>query len=345
MAHPGKTVLRRIPFFAPAARPVLFLGLMGFTPDEAARIESQLQLTPVGGVQWRLARFGDADAWVVNGARTRMLAEDEVCVDPPSTQEEPVRLRLRDVDRPVAFSRPLASSDFEPACTFDLDSVSSIVILLAKLSQWLRPRAMLLAMADLLTLHAAGIRRRSRVWHLACDNRLVAVVDLQGEIGVLPDATLGDLARASWHPRPDAAGYVPDNFARKSIAGLLWEYAGRTQRDLLPARYRDVPIHLKRAPLLGHRLFSDAQLFVLRELSQAPRTFADLCASAKFSAEEIARALTAFYLVGSVTSSVPRADGARDATASIWPWWMSQHPDSMPSVPDFTAPGALPLAH
>ncbi|MEJ6020936.1 hypothetical protein [Ramlibacter sp. PS4R-6] len=338
--------MRRLPFFAPPARPVLYLGLVGFTPAETRLIESQLELAPVGGVHWVLAPFAGADAWMINGARTHVLAPDEVCVAAASPAEDSVRLRLAEVDRPVAFSRPLADADFEPACTFELSSVSSLVILLAKFSQWLRPRAMLLALADLLTLHAANIRRRSRVWHLTCDNRLVGVVDLQGDIGVLPDATLGDLARASWLPRPDAAGYVPDNFARKSIAGLLWEYAGRTQRDLLPARYRESPIHLKRAPLLGYRLFNDAQLFVLRELAQAPRTLAELCASATFSAQEIARALAAFYLVGSVTSSSKRADAAhRESAASVWPWWMSQQPESVPGVPDFTAPGALPLAH
>lgn len=341
----GRLVQRNF-FSTPAARPVLFLGLVGFAPDEALRIESQLQLAPLGGVQWRLSCFQEADAWILNGARTRVLADDCVCVDPASERDTPVRLRLSDVDRPVAFSRPLANAAFEPKCSFDLDSVSSLMILLAKFSQLLRPRAMLLALADLLTQHAAGIRRRSRVYHLMCDNRLVAVVDVQGDIGVLPDATLGELARASWIPRPDPAGYVPDNFARKSIAGLLWTYARRTDRDLLPERYRHAPIHLKRVPLIAQRLFGDAQLYVLRELSEAPRTFGQLCDSATFSAQEIARALTAFYLVGSVTSSAQHADAARRAAeSSTWPWWMSQHPDSVPAALDFHASGAMRLSH
>jgi hypothetical protein len=305
-----------------------------------------MHLAPVGGVHWRVTRYADADAWVVNGARTRLLAEDEVCVDAASERDAPLRMRLHEVDRPVAFARPMSDARFEPACSFDMQCTGSLVVMLAKFSHWLRPRAMLLALADLLTLHAAGIRHRSRVYHLTCDNRLIGVIDLQGEVAVLPDVTLGELSRASWQPRPDAAGYVPDNFVRKSLAGLLWEYAGRTQRDLLPARYRQVPIHLKRTPLLGHRLFSDAQLYVLRELAQAPRTFADLCAGEKFAAHEIARALTAFYLVGCVTSRAERAEASRhDPHSSVWPWWMSQHPEPSHAATAVRVDGALHAAH
>ena len=321
-------------FFHPAARPVLCLGLVGFSTSDCEHIASQMHLAPVGGVHWRVTRYAEADAWVVNGARTRLLAEDEVCVDAASERDAPVRMHLRDVDRPVAFSRPLADARFEPACAFDMTSTGSLVVMLAKFSHWLRPRAMLFALADLLTHHAPGIRHRSRVYHLTCDSRLVGVIDLQGDVAVLPDATLGELARATWQPRPVAAGYVPDNFVRKSLAGLLWEYAGRTQRDLLPARYRQVPIHLKRTPLLGHRLFTDAQLFVLRELADAPRTLAQLCAPEKFPAHEIARALTAFYLVGCVTSRAERAEASRrDPHTSVWPWWMSQHPEGAQAAP------------
>jgi hypothetical protein len=332
--------------FHPAARPTLFLGLVGFTPSECEAISSQMHLAPVGGVHWRVAAYQQADAWVVNGSRTHVLSPDEVSVQGASEAVAPLRMRLPDVDRPVAFSRPFAEETFEPACSFDMRSTGSLVVMLARFSQWLRAKAMLLALADLLTQHAAAIRRRSRVYHLVCDGRLVGVIDLQGDIAVLPEATLGDLARASWSPRPDAAGYVPDNFARKSLAGLLWEYAGRTQRDLLPARYREVPIHLKRTPLLGHRLFTDAHLYVLRELAKGPRTFAQLCAADKFAAQDVARALTSFYLVGCITSRQARADASRhEPYPSVWPWWMSQHPQHPARAGGAHAAGELHPAH
>jgi hypothetical protein len=335
--------VQRLALFTPTARPVLYLGLVGFAPGDGERIETQLQYAPVGGVSWRICRFSQADAWVFNGAHTRLCAEDEVCIEPAVPGETAVRLRLSEVDRPLAFSRPLADAEFEPACTFELNATSSLIVLLAKFSHWLRPRAMLLAVADLLTLNAASVRRRSRVWHLVCDNRLIGVVDLQGEVGVLPDATLGELSRASWLPRPDSAGYLPDNFARKSLAGLLWDYAGRTQRDLLPARYRHLPVYLKRTPLLGARLFDDAHLYVLRELGKAPRTLSQLCAPGKFAQPAIVQALTAFYLVGSITSSPKRASESQgQAPASAWPWWMSQQPEAAQADARHTT-GALPL--
>lgn len=80
-------------------------------------------------------------------------------------------------------------------------------------------------------------------------------------------------------------------------------------------------------------MFDDAQLFVLRELEQAPRTFEDLCGGL-FHRRAIEVALTAFYLVGSITSSPARAEAAhRKAQASVWPLSMSQQPEGPRALP------------
>lgn len=332
---------------ASAVRPVLVLGLVGFTAEEQARIERQVNVTPVGGVHWRVGSFSEADAWLACGERARLPADDEVIVESPAADSPAVRLWLPQVDRPIAFSRPLPSQDFEPACVFD-GSQTSLVITLAKFTRWLRPRTALLCLTDLLTRDAAKTRR-SRVYHVMGDNRLVAVVDLKGDIGVLPEATLGDIARASWVPRPDAARYVPDSFVRRNTRELLWEFAGRTDRDLLPAHYRTRPVLLRRAPLLAQRMLTDAQLFVMRELAEAPRTVAQLCKSGKFSAGEIVRALTAFYLVGCVTSSqhrvpMPIAMSRTAESNSSWPaFFFSSQQEERPGRLDLTVPGVLPV--
>lgn len=330
-------------FSASAQRPVLVLGLIGFTSQERHRIQSQLEIAPVGGVQWRIGNFADANGWLASGERTRVIADDEVVVDAGDADAKPVRLWLPQVDRPIAFSRPFASSEFDPAVSFELNSNTSLLIVLAKLSQWLRPQAMLLYLADLLVQNA-GRMRKSRVYHLMQQWRLIGVVDLQGHIGVLPEATLGDIAGASWLPRPDSASYVPENFARRGTRELLWEFAGRSERDLLPARYREMPIALRKAPLVAQRLMSDAHLFVLRELAQAPRTFAQLCTSAPLPASEIARALAAMYLVGAITSLTESANAllSRDGEASRWPWWQSSQGQGVSVAQDFTVPAALP---
>jgi hypothetical protein len=321
-------------FDAATTRPVLMLGLVGFTHEESRRIQSQLRLAPaIGGVQWRIGAFAGADAWLVNGARARLLAEDEVEVDSPPP-DSPVRFWLPEVDRPIAFSVPLGSREFEPACTFDAASDSSLYILLAKFSQWLRPRAMLLCVVDLLVRQAGEIRK-SRVYHLMAENRLVGVVDLKREIGVLPEATLAELARAAWSPRPDAAAYIPENFSKGGTSELLWEFAGRTRRELLPARYRTGLVSLRRAPLVAQRLFTDVQLLVLRELSASPRTLAELCATARVPAADVVRALGAFYLVGSIRSPArPLPAESRHDGGSSWPSWLSP-------LDETTAPAGL----
>lgn len=313
--------------FTSSLKPVLTLGLIGFAPLESQRIVQLAKEGPVRGIQWSLGDFADSDAWLASGARTRVLAHDEVAVDAcgSASGEAAVRFWLPKVDRPIAFSRPFACKDFEPACSFDANSASSVLIVLAKFANWLRPRAVLLYLADLLTRHA-GHMRKSRVYHVMAGHRLVAVVDLKGDVGVLPDVSLAEIAKAAWLPRPDSAAYIPDNFARRGTRELLWEYATRTERDLLPASFRTAAISLRTAPLLSQHLLTDAQLFVLRELKESPRTLRQLCAPGRFSASDIARALMALYVVGSVTSAPARAaapDRYRDEPATDWPWLVS----------------------
>ena len=67
----------------PAAPPVLLLGLVGFTQDEARRIESQLHLAPVGGVHWRTDNtrsltLGEAVAAHILADITKDLAEKPI---------------------------------------------------------------------------------------------------------------------------------------------------------------------------------------------------------------------------------------------------------------------------
>jgi hypothetical protein len=170
----------------------------------------------------------------VNGARVRIRREDEIEVD--GGTESPVRLQLSNVDRPVAFATPLPS-EFEPACTFDPDSFSSLTVALAKFASWLRPNLMLLQVADVL-VHKYASLKRSQVYHLMADSRLLGVVDLKGDVGVAPQTTSASLASAMWQPRPASAGYVPESFARRSTRLLLWEYAAHASHDVLPRRYR-----------------------------------------------------------------------------------------------------------
>jgi hypothetical protein len=227
-------------------RPALLLGLIGFSEEERQAIAAQL--LPGGELQWEISDVADADAWLVHGARTRVVATGEVVVDAAQSGDAPVRLSLPKLDRPIAFSKPLAEQEFRPAWTFD-QSPMSLLRMLAKFSRWLHTRLALLHVANVMIQNAPKVRR-SRVYHvMGTDHRLLAVVDLHNQTGVSPEATMADIESALWLPRPESAAIIPEEFATRDTPELIWEFSTRTGRNLLPARFRRAPIGLQSSPL------------------------------------------------------------------------------------------------
>jgi hypothetical protein len=336
---------------APCERPQLLLGLVGFTTDEEMRIRDAIARASPRQLVWRISTFGDADAWLVNGSRTQLLEDGDLGVASPAAGRDTVRFHLADIDRPIAFSEPVTSPDFEPTVTFSLHSIFTIQQVLARLSFWLRARA------GQLWIAAQLVERESQltpggVYHVACAERLLAVVDRRGDVGVLPLASLLDFEEAAWHSRPISARYIPECFERISMSMLMWQYALRSQRDLLPQRYRHDVIHYRRPPKLEQRVVSDGHLRLLRELSGAPGRFDDLRERTGAAEAQLARDLAALYLVGAITTNPRRARVAdaplptAEATASSLPHhsdWPSR-PVLVPAVLKDTVPAQLARA-
>ena len=66
------------------------------------------------------------------------MPDGNLKVAPGLPTERALNLNLSEVDRPVAFGLPLASSDIEPRCTFDPGSEASMHGVLAQFEGWLR---------------------------------------------------------------------------------------------------------------------------------------------------------------------------------------------------------------
>jgi hypothetical protein len=133
------------------------------------------------------------------------------------------------------------------------------------------------------------------------------VVNLQGEVGVLPTAGPADFEDAIWTPRPAAAGDIPEQFVRASLSQLMWQYALRTTRDLLPKRYRSGLLYFRRPPRLPQRMLKDSHLLLERELAAMPASFDDLLERTGLSSARLSQDLAALYLVGAITSNPKRA--------------------------------------
>jgi hypothetical protein len=283
-------------------QPVLWLGVAGFSPEQERRIDALLADQPAGWPLWRRSRFADADAWWIHGANMRVLRDGTVKVAGPGERARGVQLNLEEVDRPVAFSTPLAHPEFEPMYSFDLDAEPSARAVLQQFEGWLRPLRAQFALGAQIIQRESTLR--SGVYHVSHKANLLAIVDLQEwRAGLSPTARPVDFEDAQWEKRPDTANTPPERFVRCSLTQLMWTYAQRTSRDVLPERYRKSMIYFRRSPRVPLRMLQDSHLLLLRELSASPADFNSLLERTGLSPNRLARHLACLYFAGSITSS------------------------------------------
>jgi hypothetical protein len=288
-----------------AEQPVLGLGVCGFAPEERALLEAAL-VRPDALPRWRLCAFGEADAWCVNGAKVRVMPGGDLRIGAGLPTERALQLNLADVDRPVGFSQPIASHEFEPRCTFDLHSPASVAAMLLQFDHWLRPlRSQFVIGAQILR---RGVDLRHGIFHVSQNGNLLAVLDFQqGNAGISPRAHPVDLAEAQWDKRPPGARTPPEEFIRITPAQLAWVYVRRTDSDVLPERYRNELIYYRHVPNVPVRWLRDSQLLVLRELSAEPDTLDGLARRTGLPVEVLARDLACLYYAGSITTTRGKA--------------------------------------
>ena len=284
--------------------PVLRLGLAGFSAGQQDDLAQVLRGMGAGAVHWELCDLDSADAWLFNGARVQDLGEDRIRVGAGVPTARSIQLHLPDVDRPVAFSQPLACPHFKPLYSFDPESRPSLMAVLRKFESWLAPTVAQFCLAAHIVEHETALR--SGTFDLTNNGAVLAVVSMHGEAAVLPTAGPADFEDAVWGREP-AEGSAPEHFVKASMSQLMWQYAVRTQRDVLPRHYRTGLLYFRRAPRVAQRLMRDSHLLLLRELAAGPATFGALLARCGLEEEKLAHELAALYFVGAITSNRKRA--------------------------------------
>jgi hypothetical protein len=283
--------------------PLLQLALAGFSAEQQDRIRACLPDVAPSDLTWTVGELGDADAWWVNGAGVRRVDERIVKVVAAAPTARSLQLNLPDIDRPVAFTRPLACADLEPDYSLDIASPESMTAVLEKFERWLSPLTAQLCLASHIVEHQAALG--PGVFEVRLDGRLLAMVDMHGEAGVLPGSGPAEFDNADWCRR--GSGAMPPALVRASMSQLMWQYSVRTQRDLLPRHYRTGLLYFRRPPRLPNRLLRDSHLLLMRELAAGPASFQALQQATGMPPARLAHALAALYFVGSITSNPKRA--------------------------------------
>lgn len=294
-------------------RPVLVLGLLGFSPDEEVRIGRAVEEHASAHVWWQLGHVGQADAWLVSGPRTRLLPDRHLTVAPGSPDGQQVRIALD--DRPLAFSEPVRLSPLAPEHRFTLESESSIWECLANLEKTsLLPTAAMLWLAARIV--ADDPQLKARVYHVTRGGEVLAIVDRVGNVGVCKGIGPAELETGQWVPAPSSAPRMPGGCFVTSFSELVWRYALRTVEDLLPPRYRSTLIYFRRPPKVPQRLLDDEHLVVMRELALGASSFDQLAETTGFNPTRLAAVLAALYLTGSITTNHSRAHDTRPPEAA-----------------------------
>lgn len=302
----------------PMEHPILWLGMTGFAPQERAALEVSL-VRPDGLPRWRSCSFGDADAWWINGAKVRLMPDGNLKVGAGLPTEHALNLNVSEVDRPLAFALPLAGDAFEPRFTFEPGSQSSIHRVLLQFEHWLwLVRAQFVLGAQI--IHR-GPELRREVYHVSYGSRLLAVLDfLQGKAAIAPRAHPVDLWEAQWAKRPVGAHDLPESFVPVTPAQLAWAYVRRTDRDMLPPRYRTHTIYYRHVPGVPLRWLRDSQLMLLRELSAEPGTIESLRQRTGLPLAHIEHDLTCLYYAYAITTTrakaAARAEPRRESQAN-----------------------------
>ncbi|HET8747141.1 MAG TPA: hypothetical protein VFM98_16200 [Ramlibacter sp.] len=296
--------------------PGLRLGLAGFGEAQQKLAAEAAQAAATPRFSWEVGSFAEADAWWLDGRRTMLMPNKHLRVQPAVPSGRSVQIAFADVDRPVAFTLPLAAADFKPTLRFALEEREAAVQVLHQFAGFMQIMLAQFCLASSISDKQPTLGAGS--WEVLREGELVAVVDLKMGAAVDPTAGPQDFDDATWCVREHGAVMIPVNWPRASISQLMWQYAQRSRRDLLPPHYRTKPLFFRRPPRLAQRQLRDAHLLLMRELVAQPgMDFEALQQSTGMGDGALARCLSALYVVGSITSNPRRASAAANLAAAV----------------------------
>lgn len=294
--------------------PVFRLGLVGF--DEREEQLLRAGVAPYRKVQWRCGRAEGADAWLINGPRVGRMHDTLVRVVASAEAGGGKTLLLDVGSRPTAVATPAPHLLQQlTGLSFDLRQPASLSTCLAAFDARLGQLRRLYSIAAHLVRCNEVVGKA--VYELRAGTQLLAVADMKGMVLVHPGATDAQLEKAVWKHRARKMLEVPQDFEQHALAEVLWTYTTRTRLDLLPQRYLECPVYLRRPPRVRAELLGDVHLRIIRELAVSPARLVDLVDRTGADARTLGRGLAALYYVGSVTSNPDRAWAASQQAG---PW-------------------------
>jgi hypothetical protein len=320
--------------------PAFWIGAAGFSAQQRTIIEASLR--PTAGAAWRLSKFGDADAWLINGAKCRMTADGNLRVSPGVATEAAFNLDMRATNRPVAFATPIADANLEPHLTFDANSSADVQRTLAQFDSWLGFARAQFALGAQIVMRGALLRHC--LYHVHHQGKLLAILDFwHGDAALSPQMTAEDLEAATWDQHPAGARILPPGFAQFRPAQLAWRYVLRSSEIPLPARYKNRTIYYRRVPRVPLSWLRDSHLRLLKDLSVKCASLSELSQRTGIVSPQIERDLSCLFHAGAITTTESKAASPAAAQAYSRRPILEEQVAHVPERADPTVPGRLGL--
>jgi DNA-binding transcriptional ArsR family regulator len=276
--------------------------MAGFSPEQEHAIQAAAAASRL--THWVCGPLAGADAWVINGQCAQHLGDGRIRIASRQAGGRSVHLQLSRAQRPVAFSLPVPAN-LHGVTSFDVGAFESILEAIGVFEFVLAAEAARFLLAGHIVDQQDVLS--SGTYELRAKGQLIAVVDMRGDACVLPSVRPANFDIAVWTRANHDRMRVPQNFARASLALLMWRYVSRSPRDLLPVRYRTGSIYFRRPPRIDPVLVDEEHLLVMRELAIRPASYDELKARLDMQDVVLARTLAALYYVGSITANRLRA--------------------------------------
>lgn len=317
--------------------PQLNLGLLGFTPEQRAQVQSYVdQYTalsisgePADGSEpvfknplWQITGFREANALLLHTAHAQVDSEQVVRFNVDEQNTDVLGVRLTELAVPYAMcggvSPQIHALTTRSTPRVALGDERSVVLALQHFEAALRPLRTVYALAQEL------IQRRSELdnkhtYHLMRKGTLDVIVDVpQRRVLVRDGLRPFDLDEAAWQPRPMSANSLPMGFSVWMLEEVAWIHALHCHAFNLPGRYRRKPLHLRRMPRVRSSLIYPRHADLLEALGKEVCDFDNLVAHFPEHADQLKRDLYALYVCRAITTN-PDGVTMSDSPASSQP--------------------------
>lgn len=295
--------------------PKLNLGLVGFSATQRMALATMLLAhqnknrhakTTADHCTWQLVEVTQADALLINAARSQEGPHNILRVYFDSAHPEPLGITLSELSPPyvVAYLEALPAHLMPPDKVYsvDLTSYQSVLQALHYLETELQALRALFMFAQQMLAWRSELDVR-QMYQLICPAGSLALVDFpENTVWLKDDTSPADLNSAIWKSHHKDDDIELGGYTAWTLQEASWIFAKHSHEVQLPERYIDHPIHYRRQLRVRAALLYPRQIELLEQLSRNPLRYVQLLALPSIDTAQLKHDLYALFMCRAITT-------------------------------------------